>query len=175
MSNAPIRVIFQNSVIFTDCFKPPSSLRTVHLNKLLGKAHELLHTGLAKSSRKTYAAGKRRYFKLVGKKTLFVTHLATSNTSLRTIKVYLAAVRHMHVCKGLHKQFNYQVTRWLQLILRGIKKRQSGRRFTKPRLPITIPIPRSIKTALSKEAPLLRQHYILGYVLPCLLRLSKGQ
>ena len=164
MSNAPIRVIFQNSVTFTDCFKPPSLLRTVHLNKLLGKAHELLHTGLAKSSRKTYAAGKRRYFnfcKLVGKKlipttectlTLFVTHLATSNTSLRTIKVYLAAVRHMHVCKGLHKQFNYQVTPRLHLILRGIKKRQAGRRFTKPRLPITIPIPRSIKTPLSKEA-----------------------
>ena len=85
--------------------------------------------------------------------TLFVTHLATSNISLRTIKIYLAAVGYMYVCKGLHKQFNYQVTPRLQLILRGIKKRQAGRHFTKPLLPITIPILRSIKTALSKEAP----------------------
>ena len=120
---------------------------------------------LSQVGRPTYAAGKRRYSnfcKLLGKNpipttectlTLFVTHLATSNTSLRTIKVYLAAVRHMHVCKGLHKQFNYQVTPRLQLILRRIKKHQADRRFTKPRLPITIPIPRSIKTALSKEAP----------------------
>ena len=85
--------------------------------------------------------------------TLFVTHLATSNISLRTIKVYLAAIRCMHVCKGSHKQFNYQVTPWLQVILRGIKKRQAGRHFTKPHLPITIPILRTIKTALSKETP----------------------
>ena len=28
--------------------------------------------------------------------------------SLRTIKVYLAAVRHIHVCKRLHKHFNGQ-------------------------------------------------------------------
>ena len=85
--------------------------------------------------------------------TLFVTHLATSNISLRTIKLYLAAVRHMHVCNRLHKQFNYQVTPRLQLILRGIKKRQAARHFTKPRLPNTLPILRSIKTVLSKEAP----------------------
>ena len=109
---------------------------------------------------------KRRYFnfcKLVGKKpipttectlTLFVTHLATSNTSLRTIKVYLAAVRHMHVCKGLHKQFNYQVTPRLQLILRGIKKRKAGRHFTNHACQSPFPFYAASKLHCQKKPPL---------------------
>jgi len=40
--------------------------------------------------------------------TLFMTHLATHNISLATLKVYLSAVRHMHLCKGLHNHFNEQ-------------------------------------------------------------------
>jgi len=42
--------------------------------------------------------------------TLFITHLATSNVLLRTIKVYLVAIRHMYVCKGLQNHYNHQVT-----------------------------------------------------------------
>ena len=72
--------------------------------------------------------------------TLFITHLATSNVSLRTIKAYLAAIRHVHVCKGLHNHYNHQITPRLLLVLRGIKKRQAEMHFTKSRLPITIPI-----------------------------------
>ena len=85
--------------------------------------------------------------------TLFVTHLATLNISPRTIRAYLTAVRHIHVCKGLHKHFNQQITPRLHLILRGIQKQQSSRHFTKPRLPITFPILRSIKRVLSKDTP----------------------
>jgi len=58
-------------------------------------------------------------------------------------------VRHLHVCKRLHKHFNQKITPWLHLILRGIQKRLSSKHFTKPRLPITLPILRSIKKALS--------------------------
>ena len=149
-------------VSFADSPKRSSSARTAHINR---RARKLLHGGLAKSSRNTYATGQRRYVKfckMVGAKpiptsesilTLFVTHLATANISLRTIKVYLAAVRHIHVCKGLHKHFNQQITPRLHLILRGIQKRLSSRHFTKPRLPITLPILRSIKRALSKDTP----------------------
>jgi len=129
-------------------------------------ARKLLHNGLAKSSRNAYVTGQRRYVKfckMVGAKLiptsesiliLFVTYLATSNISLQTEKVYLAAVRHNHVCKGLHKHFSQQITPRLHLILRGIQKRLSSKHFTKPWLPIALPILRSIKKALSK-IPLL--------------------
>jgi len=153
------------TVSFADYPKLSSSARTAHINKFLGSARKLLHNSLAKSNRNTYATGQWRYgkfCKMVGVKpisisestlTLFVTHLATSNISLRTIKVYLAAVRHIRVCKGLHKHFNQQITPRLHLILRGIQKQLSIRDFTKPYLPITLSILRSIKTVLSKNTP----------------------
>jgi len=49
---------------------------------------------------------------------LFITHLASHNIAQGTIKVYLSAIRYMHVCKGLHNHFKHQMTPWLQLILR---------------------------------------------------------
>jgi len=153
------------TVSFADSPKCPSLARTAYINKLIGSARELLHNGLAKSSRNAYATGQRRYVKfckMAGAKpiptsesilTLFITHLATSNISLQTIKVYLAAVRHIHVCKGLCKHFNQQITPRLHLILRGIQKQLSSKHLTKPRLPITLPILHSIKKALSKDTP----------------------
>ena len=62
--------------------------------------------------------------------TLFIKHLAKSDVSLRTMKVYLTAIRHMHVCKGLHNHFNHQIIPRLPLVLRGIKERQAGKHFT---------------------------------------------
>jgi len=94
---------------------------------------------------------------------LFITHFATSIISFRTIKIYLAAIRYIHVCKGLHNHFNHQITSWLQLILRGIKR---GVKVV-PHLLITIPILHSTKTALSNENSLIWQHYILGCMPPC--------
>jgi len=41
-----------------------------------------------------------------------------------SIKVYLSAVRHFHILKGLHDSFSQQLTPWLQIILKGIKKHQ---------------------------------------------------
>ena len=140
------------------------STTSTHLNKLLNKAQKLLH-GLAKSSRNTYTAGRRRYVNFCKMTrihpiptsectlTLFISHLATSNISQGTIKVYLSAVRHMHVCKGLHNHFNRQITPRLHLILRGIKKRQAGMHSGKTRLPITIQMLYNIKPLLSKKPP----------------------
>jgi len=141
------------TVSFADSLKCSSSARTAHINKLLGSARKLLHNSLAKSSMNAYATGQRRYVKfckMVGTKpiptsesilTLFVTHLAASNISLWNIKVYLASVRHIHVCKGLHKQ---HITPGLHLILRGIQKRLSSKQSTKPRLPITLVVSRRL-------------------------------
>ena len=63
---------------------------------------------------------------------LFLTHLATADISHATIKVYLSVVWYMHVSKGLHNQFNQQLTHWLQFILRGIKKYQTYPEFAYP-------------------------------------------
>ena len=125
--------------------------------------------------RHTYVAGERIYLtfcKTTGIElvpttecvlTLFITHLATSNVSLKTIKVYLAAIRHMHMCiKGFtitksptqNHHYNHRIIPWLLLVLRGIKKHQAGKHFTKPCLLIIIPILYKIKMVLSKEAPL---------------------
>ena len=56
---------------------------------------------------------------------LFATHLATSNIVHTTIKVYISAIRHMHVSTELHVQFNSQLTPRLQLILKGIQRNQA--------------------------------------------------
>ena len=57
---------------------------------------------------------------------LFASYLATQNISYTTIKVYLSAVRHMHVSMGLHNFFNAQLTPRLQLTLKGIQKSQTS-------------------------------------------------
>ncbi|XP_065915585.1 uncharacterized protein [Dysidea avara] len=108
-------------------------------------------------------AGQRRYLhfcKAVGIKplpgsegalTLFTTHLAVSNVSHGTIKVYLSAVRHLHICKGLHGHFSQQLTPRLHLILRGIKKRQADVHSRRKRLPITTQLLGKIRHLLSKQ------------------------
>ena len=108
-------------------------------------------------------AGQRRYLhfcKAAGIKplpasegalTLFTTHLAVSNVSHGTIKVYLSAVRHLHICKGLHGHFSQQLTPRLHLILRGIKKRQADVHSRRKRLPITTQLLGKIKHLLSKQ------------------------
>ena len=58
----------------------------------------------------------------------------------------------MHICKGLHNHFNHQVTPRLQLILRGIKKCQTGMNSTRTHLPVTVQLLHSIRSLLSKES-----------------------
>ena len=99
--------------------------------------------------------------------TLFISHLATSNISQGTIKVYLSAVRHMHVCKGLHNHFNRRITPRLHLILRGIKKRQAGMHSGKTRLPITIQMLYNIKASYQRNLlPIIIPHSGLCAVSP---------
>jgi len=52
---------------------------------------------------------------------LFVVYLAENKIAYATIKVYLAAVRQLHVSKGLHGQFSLQLTPRLQQILEESK------------------------------------------------------
>ena len=53
---------------------------------------------------------------------MFVGHLAQQGLTHQTIKVYLSAVRNLHVTAGLHNQFVAQLTPRLGMVLKGIKK-----------------------------------------------------
>ena len=127
------------------------------------------HIRLPSNTRSTYAAGIRRYTnfcKATKLRTLpasestlilFVTHLATSNISQATIKVYLSAVRHVHVLRGLHNSFSQQLTPRLQIILKGIKKHQAISHPPRVRLPITIHILKRLETSCHIRNPLTQK------------------
>ena len=78
----------------------------------------------------------------------FSAYLAKQNITYSTIKVYISAIRNLHVASGQHHHFTDQLTPRLEQVLRGIKKEQSYRFPTKIRLPITIQIMRQIKELL---------------------------
>ena len=92
--------------------RPQDQLDTTLLHH---KAAEFLRNGLAANTRSTYIAGQHRYqnfcraIKATSLPTseqtllLFATHLAESNISYSTIKVYMSAIRHMHVTEGCHE------------------------------------------------------------------------
>ena len=93
--------------------------------------------GIATTTRSTYAAGQKLYtiFCSCTNRTtvpateetllLFVTYMITLNLSHATIKVYLSAVRHVHVTARLHSDFNQQLSPHLQQVLKGVKKTQA--------------------------------------------------
>ena len=127
-------------------------------------ARQFFKAGLVGSTRNTYSAAQQRFLMFCSATkshpipaseatlTLFTTHLASTNLSFTMIKVYLSAVRHLHVSEGYHDHFNLQLTPRLQLVLRGIKKHQSSTLPRRIRLPITIQIMYGIKKVLSRES-----------------------
>ena len=75
---------------------------------------------------------------------LFVTHLAISGLSHTTIKVYLSAIRSMHVATGQHAVFHQQLTPRLQQVLKGIQRTQAVSKSPRVRRPITLDIMKAI-------------------------------
>ena len=82
---------------------------------------------------------------------MFVSHLAKEGLALSSIKVYLSAVRNLHVEAGLHSVWEEQLTPWLQLVLKGIKRARATGLPTPARLPITVEIMRQIKAVLLRD------------------------
>ena len=125
-------------------------------------ANQFFRDGLTASTRSIYNAAQRFNNFCTATKThsvpateatlvLFAIHLATTNISYATIKMYLAAIKNLHVSAGLHDHFNLQLTPRLQQVLWGIKKHQA---FTHPQrvcLPITFQLMCKIKDILSQE------------------------
>jgi len=139
---------------------PQVAAGITHLHNL---ANKFLREGLASSTRRTYAAGQKRYYSFCtatkchplptkeATLVLFSTHLAANNTCYSTIKVYLSAIRQLHVLAGFHEHFNLQLTPRLQQVLRGIKKHQARSHPEQPRLPITSHIMKQIKEVLLQQ------------------------
>ena len=128
-----------------------------HLTRM---ANELFREGLASSTRNTFSAGQQRFRNFYNSQKVSPGASHWSNTSFIcgtlsiryvTIKVYLVAVRQLHVSTGLYAWFNLQLTPQLKQILRGIKKCQAAHQPTRIRLPITIHIMHRIRQALLKE------------------------
>ena len=135
-------------------------LDVTHLQQL---AQIYYHKGLAPSTKNTYSAGQHKFISFcksarltpvpASESTLllFAAYLANMNISYATIKIYLSAIRHMHVTAGMHSFFNLQLTPRLQLILKGIQKSQSVTHPPRVRLPITIGIMKGIMHLISQK------------------------
>ena len=108
-------------------------------------------SGIAPSTARTYRAGIKKYKELceqlqasptpTSEQLLcrFCTALANSSTSHNTIKVYLAAVRQLHLQQGYRMPALDNMPR-LSQVLRGIKITQAGKRTEgtrQTRLPVT--------------------------------------
>jgi len=115
-----------------------------------------LGRALAPSTLRAYGSGQRRFLAFcsaanlepspLSERTLcmFVAHLANEGLSHQTIKLYLSAIRHLHIVSGLGDPFVGDPFPRLQYVIRGIKWSPS-RAARQPRLPITPAILRVLK------------------------------
>lgn len=82
---------------------------------------------------------------------LYITHMGKKGLSHSTIKVYLSAIRSLHVATGQHSHFTAQYTPRLQQVLHGIQREQASILEPRTRLPITIQLMRQIKSLISTK------------------------
>ena len=135
--------------------------------------------GLSRSSQKVYAAGIKRFrdFCLQLKTTpvpsteltlcRFVAMLAKDNIAYNSIKVYLAAIRQLHLREGQVAPDTGAMAH-LQQVLRGIKIAQSITRQPFQRKPISPDLLRDIKraweqTGLSQDRTMLWAAFLLCF------------
>ena len=119
-------------------------------------------SGLSPATQRCYRAGLKQYTAFCLQANLptipasehtlllFATHLAVQKLAYPTIKVYMAAVRNVHVNTGNHVIFAKQLTPRLDLLMRGIRKEKCKTTLQKARLPITMEIMERIKAVLSR-------------------------
>ena len=121
--------------------------------------------GLADSTQKTYGSRQRRYLRFCQEGGFqavptseavichFTAHLAEEGLRHKTIKVYLAGIRFLHISEGRPDPFAVGWPR-LHYTLRGIKRceaeKSSGKR---ERLPISPPLLRKLKSVWETTQP----------------------
>jgi len=82
---------------------------------------------------------------------MFASHLAKEGLSHQSVKVYLSAVRNLHVTAGQHAEYAKALTPRLELVLKGIKKESAKGHPPHDRLPITVEIMQSIYLILRAD------------------------
>lgn len=129
------------------------------LRSLEREACRFLEKGLAPSTAHTYKSGKATYCEFCTRFNLsplpasedqlilFVADLAQTR-SYNTIRVYLAAVRHLHVVNNFGNPLEGKLK--LDLTLRGVRREKPH--TANPRLPITPLILRRLKTVIAKDS-----------------------
>ena len=80
---------------------------------------------------------------------VFITHLGQLNLAHTTIKVYLSAVRNLHISSGHFKVFDSQLSPRVERVLKGIKISQAKTKPPRTRLPITSSIMYKIRSFLA--------------------------
>ena len=127
-------------------------------------AQQYYSNGPAPTTRSTYATGQQRYTAFCRSISVhptpateqilvpFATHLATTNVSHATIKVYRQLyTNYLHVTQGSLQYFNQQLTPHLQQILNRIQKTQTATNPPRSRLSITVDIMQDIKHLLLQK------------------------
>lgn len=105
-------------------------------------ATQLLYTGLAPNTRSTYASAQKRYLNFCSTYGLnavpideqtsarFIAHLSLSAINVRSIRVYLSAVRDLHVMSGLQPPEIY--TPRIKLMMKSLHKSHDQPKQVKP-------------------------------------------
>ena len=121
------------------------------------------HQGLAASTHRTYSVGTQNYLSFckqmhspplpTSEQTLllYITHLGQLNLAHKTIKVYLSAVRNLHLTSGHFKVFESQLSPRLERVLKGIKSSQAKTNPSRIRLPFTSSIMYKIRSVLANS------------------------
>ena len=134
-------------------------------------------SGLSPATQRCYRAGLKQYTAFCLQANLptipasehtlllFATHLAVQKLAYPTIKVYMAAVRNVHVNTGNHVIFDKQLTPRLDLLMRGIRKEKCKTTLQKARLPITMEIMERIKACSQQNSIGLPVHNVVGCLL----------
>ena len=81
----------------------------------------------------------------------FIAHLFKEGLAYTSIKVYLSAIRSMHVTSGHHNIFSQQLTPDLEQVLHGVKKEQLKSGPHREILPITADLMEQIHSVLSHK------------------------
>ena len=142
---------------------------------------------LEESTQKAYASGQRCFFKFclsAGLRAVpaseevlykFAAKMACEGLQHRTIKSYMAGVRHLHIEDGMGDPFMSPLPR-LHYVMRGVKRHQGeAGKSGRERLPITPDILRKIKSVWDQTIAGPRHCHAVGSMLPSFFQFSEGR
>ena len=119
------------------------------ITQLENDVHKYFECGLAENTKKSYKAGINKFNQFcilynvttplpVSQSLLcsFISYLAKAGQAYSTIKMYLSAIRHLHIANGLPEPRSRPMPK-LELVERSIRRLKSRDPPRRIRLPIT--------------------------------------